>query len=157
MTCLARRRAVFGLMLCAAWAADLPTAAAQAAPPWQALTISSPLQTIPVQARRQSWNAVLQTEAQVFANGSANGFLTLSDPVAQLRPGGMNFVFVDGSVRFSRSGAVLRVLLHGTNPEGTVETVSVTPAEIEDCLIYTTVGTQLSATWMAEGRITVLR
>jgi hypothetical protein len=52
---------------------------------------------------------------------------------------------------------VLRVTLRGKTPDGAAVTVSVTPSEIEDCLIYTTVGTQLTATWMADGRITLLR
>lgn len=151
------RRTVLGMLLCGTWAGGLRTAAAQAAPTWQALTISSPVQTIPVQSRRQSWTAVFQTEAQVFVNGSANGFLTLSDALASGPGRGVNFEMADGSVKFSRTGAVLKVQLRGTTPEGTLVTVGVTPSEIEDCLIYTTVGTQLTATWMAEGRITLLR
>ena len=152
-----KRRAITGLLLGSTWAGGLRAAVAPAAPTWQALTVSSPVQTIAVQSRRQSWTAVFQTEGQVFPNGSANGFLTLSDPLANGPGRGVNFEFADGSVRFSRTGAVLRVQLRGKTPEGTLVTVSVTPSEIEDCLIYTTVGTQLSATWMAEGRITLLR
>jgi prepilin-type processing-associated H-X9-DG protein len=151
------RRTVLGLMLCGTWSGGQRTAAAQAAPTWQALTLSAPVQTIPVQSRRQSWTAVFQTEAQVFANGSANGFLILSDPVAQAATSGVNAAWGDGSVRFSRTGAVLRVMLRGKTPDGAAVAVSVTPSEIEDCLIYTTVGTQLTATWMADGRITLLR
>ena len=40
--------------------------------------------------------------------------------------------------------------LRGTTPEGDVVTVEATPSDVEDCPIYPTVGTQLTATWMAE-------
>ena len=54
---------------------------------------------------------------------------------------GANFLFPDGSVRFNRDGTVAGVLLRGRTENGKRVVLMITPAESEDCLIYTTIGT----------------
>ena len=119
--------------------------------------VSAPVQTVEVNTPRDSYDAVFHNEVQV-RNGSANGFLTLPVPDGAARhQNGANFIFVDGSVRFSRDGAVAAVRLRGRTVEGNQRiTVIITPAATEDCLIYTTVGTDVTATFEVEGILTLI-
>lgn len=153
-----RRRSALGLLLGGAFTgafAGAPGAAAKSTPAWQALTLSSPPQSISVQSMRRTWPAQFQAEAQLFASRIANGFLTLTGAIEQLLPGGLNLTLRDGGMRLAASGEVQLVLMRGTTAEGNVITVGVTPVPSEDCLIYTTIGTQVRAAWMAEGHITL--
>lgn len=147
------------LTLLLGWAIYLHPAAAQQAPSWQAITVSSATQTVTIHLPRQSRTVVFQNEAEVFSNGTANGGMSLLDADGGRGADNSPFtaVFANGQVKMSTTGKVLRVLLRGRTPEGAEALVSVVPADVEDCPIYTTVGPQLNATWMAQGHITVLR
>jgi hypothetical protein len=48
------------------------------------------------------------------------------------------------------------VVLRGRTEDGDPVVVIITPAASEDCLIYTTIGTDVHATWEAQGRIAVI-
>jgi len=123
------------------------------------VAINSPTQTVEVDTPRGSYSADFESQARVFPNGDANGFLMLSGPDSIPRhPGGVNMLFGDGSVRFHPDGTVARVLLRGSTIEGHPIVVMITPEASEDCLIYTTIGTQLyPSTWEVPGTINVIR
>jgi prepilin-type processing-associated H-X9-DG protein len=117
--------------------------------------VHSSLQTVEVHTPRESYSAVFQSEARVFfPNGAARGFLTLS-PTDAGHPGGVNMIFVDGSVRFIRD-TVAGILLQGHTEDGNPIVVMITPSATEDCLIYTTIGVDVHATWEAEGSLRVI-
>lgn len=152
----AHRRSLLRLMLGGAAAGVAARSSARSATPWQALTISSPPQGLAVLSQRRSYPAVFQSEAQLLAGGPASGFLALSGAIQPLWPGGLTVVFSEGSAQLSGTGTARRVLLRGTAGDGSALTIAVTPVAGEDCLIYTTIGTQVRATWMADGVITLL-
>ena len=147
------------LLLC--WGHCAPPAAALyqgTHPLYQDIYIPPAPQTVEVHTPRASYNAVFESEVRVFPNGTAVGFLTLSVPDSASRHSrGGNFLFGDGSVRFNRDDTVAGILLRGRSVEGNRIVVMITPAATEDCLIYTTVGSDVHATWEARGQIVVNR
>ena len=149
-------KTIFCLALLLAWGSCAPPVTAQyqgTHPLYQDMFIPAPLQTVEVQTPRGSRNAVFQSEVRVFPDGTASGFLTLTP--TDNHPGGANFAFGDGSVRFNRDGTVAGVLLRGLTAEGNPVVVMITPAASEPCLIYTTIGPQVYAHWEAQGQIVV--
>ena len=155
-------KTVFCLALLLCWGTYAPTATAQyegSHPLYQDIFIPAPLQTVEVHTPRDTFSGVFESEARVFPNGEASGFLTLSNEVSTTRhSGGVNMIFLDGSVRFLPNGTVARVMLRGHTTEGDRVLVMITPVPSEDCLIYTTVGSDgVGSTWEAEGRLTVNR
>jgi prepilin-type processing-associated H-X9-DG protein len=151
-------KTIFCLTLLLGWGNCAPPATAQYQGThalYQDIFIPVPPQTVEVHTPRDSYNAGFHSEIRVFRNAEANGFLML-DPTDSTHPGGANFTFGDGSVRFNRDGTVAGVLLRGRTIEGDPVVVIITPAEIEDCLIYTTVGPDVNATWEAQGRLIVI-
>ena len=120
--------------------------------------VIAPPQTVSVHRSGDSFSAVFQSEARLFfPRGEASGFLTLTPTDSSPNhPNGANFLFGDGSVRFLPNGSVARVVLRGRSLDGDPVVVMVTPDALEDCLIYTTIGTDGRATWEAEGRIAVI-
>ena len=153
-------KTIFCLALLLGWGNCMPPATAQSIEiySWHELVILSSLQTVEAHTPRDSYDAVFQSEIRVFRNPGANGFLML-DPTdsAPRHTGGVNMIFLDGHVRFNRDGTVAAVLLRGRTVEGNPIVVMITPDEMEDCLIYTTIGTDVHATWEAQGRIAVIR
>ena len=151
-------KTIFCLALLLGWGNCMPPATAQSIQlwSWHELVILSPLQTVEAHTPRDSYSAIFQSEARVFPNGEARGFLTLSPTdSAPGYPGGVNVALSDGSVRFLRDGTVARVLLRGRTEEGDLVVIMITPAATEDCLIYTTAGSGVQATWEAQGQIVV--
>jgi prepilin-type processing-associated H-X9-DG protein len=120
---------------------------------WIVIESQSAPQTVDVHTPRDSYNAVFQSAIQVFPDGTANGFLTLTP--TDRHSGGANFAFSDGSVRFIRDSIVPVVLLRGLTQQGNPIVVMITPGASQDCLIYTTVGSDVHATWEAQGQIVV--
>ena len=114
--------------------------------------LSAP-QTVEVHTPQGSYNAVFASAVQVFPDGAASGFLTLTP--TDRHPGGANFAFSDGSVRFIRD-TVAGILLQGHTEDGNPIVVMITPSATEDCLIYTTIGVDVHATWEAEGSLRVI-
>jgi prepilin-type processing-associated H-X9-DG protein len=154
-------KTIFCLALLLCWGNCAPPVTAQGGV-WVTVgffEVHSPPQTVAVHTPRDSYSAVFQSEARVFfPNGAASGFLTLSPTdSAPGHPGGANMLFSDGSVRFLHNGTVEGVLLRGSTSEGDLIVVMITPAATEDCLIYTTVGSDIHATWEAQGSIGVIR
>lgn len=118
--------------------------------------VNAPVQTVEVNTPRDSYDAVFHNEVQV-RNGAANGFLTLTGPDSGARHSvGLNVLLSDGSVRFNRNGTLSAVRLRGRNAEGGRITIIISPAATEDCLIYTTVGTDVTATFEVEGTLTLI-
>src|SRR5687768_15053041 len=120
--------------------------------------VAAPEQTVLVDTPRDIYAAVFHNEVQV-RNGRADGFLTLTVPDGGSAPhtGGITVLFVDRSLRFTTFGAVGPVRIRArisAHPNRRI-TIIITPAATEDCLIYTTVGTDFHATWEAQGRLTV--
>ena len=130
-------------------------------PLYQDIFIPAPPQTVEVHTRQDSYNAVfLSDEVRVFPDGTASGSLTLiptnsaSNPrIYYLGTGEANVV----NVKWAKNGTVVRVLLGGETVDGDQILVSITPDASEDCLIYTTIGVEVHATWSAQGRIVVTR
>jgi prepilin-type processing-associated H-X9-DG protein len=152
-------KTIICLALLLGWGSCAPPATAQQGwGPWEVVVISALPQTVIVETPRDSDTANFESVAMVYPNVAASGFLTLSDEVSATRhSGGVNMLFSDGSVRFLHNGDVAGVLLRGRTVEGDPVVVMITPAATEDCLIYTTIGTDVHATWEAEGRLTVIR
>lgn len=152
-------KAIFCLTLLSYWGRSAPPATAQHGGShaiYQDIVVPSALQTVEVHTPRGSYNAVfLQSEVQVFPNRMALGSLMLIPAAGH--SGGLNVSLAEGSVRFNRDGTVAGVLLRGRTEDGNRIIVMITPAATEDCLIYTTVGTQVNATWEAQGHIVVNR
>ena len=153
-------KSAFCLALVLCWSNCAPPVAAQGGI-WVTVgffeVIAQP-QTVSVHSSGDSFSAVFQSEARLFfPRGEASGFLTLTptDSAPNHTRGG-NFLFGDGSVRFLPNGSVARVVLRGRTLNGDPVVVMVTPDASEDCLIYTTIGTDGRATWEAEGRIAVI-
>ena len=119
---------------------------------WILIESQSAPQTVDVHTPRDSYNAVFLSAVQVFPDGTANGFLTLTP--TDRHPGGANFLFSDGSVRFIRHD-IAAVMVRGHSEEGNLVVVMITPGASEDCLIYTTIGVDVQATWEAQGQIVV--
>lgn len=156
MKLMANPKTIFCLALLLGWGNCVPAARAHA---WHELILLGDVAAARVHTPRGDYGAFFQSEARVFPNGEANGFLTL-DPLdaAPHHGGGMNVVVGDGSVRFLRDGSVAGVLLRGREVESDrLLIVRVTPAATEDCLIYTTVGSDVHATWETPGRFIVVR
>ena len=148
-------KTIFCLALLLCWGSCAPPAVAQSAPPWHSIAIVSPLQTVEVHTRRLNYISVMQYQYQVYPNGTASGFLSLNP--TDRHPGGVLVAMGDGSVRFNRDGTVAAVIAQGRTEEGNLVVVMITPAASEDCLIYTTVGSDVNATWEAQGRLIVIR
>ena len=150
-------KVVFCLTLLLSWGSSAPPATAQNPGShvlYQDSVVPPTLQTVEVHTPRGSYNAVfLQDEVRVFPNRMATGSLMLIPTDSY--SGGANFLFHDGSVRFNRDGTVAGVLLRGRTEDGNRVIVMISPAATEDCLIYTTIGTQVKATWEAQGHIVV--
>jgi hypothetical protein len=122
---------------------------------WIDITSTQVVQSIAVQTPRGGYTAVFQSDMQVFPSREARGFLQL---IPTSRPDDEILVaFVNGNVRFERDGSVAQVILHGRTSAGRPIVVRITPDESQDCLIYTTVGSDVHATWQAPGRLTVNR
>jgi len=137
----------------------VPTTLAQSCGPnncWIEIGSTQLPQTVEVQTPRDSYNAGFQSRLRVFRDGEATGFLELM-PAPPRQTGGVNMIFVDGHVRFNRDGTVAGVVLRGRTAEGDPVVVMITPEPSEDCLIYTTIGTDVHATWEVPGRLTVIR
>ena len=147
-------KAVFCLTLLLCWGSCASPAQAQT--DFFDIRICIDLQTVEVHTPRDSYDAVFQSEVRVFPNRTATGSLMLI-PTDDRPSGGIQVGLLDGSVRFHRDGTVARVLLRGRTPEGYPIVVMITPAATEDCLIYTTIGTEVWATWEAQGHIVVNR
>lgn len=153
-------KTIFCLALLLGWGNCVPPATAQSLElwAWHELVIVSSLQTVEAHTPRDRYHAVFQSEARVFPNGAARGFLTLiPTDSAVVDPTMPNVVFVGGNVRFNRDGTVAGVLLRGRTEEGDLVVIRISPAATEDCLIYTTVGSDIHATWEAPGQVTLLR
>lgn len=116
-------------------------------------------QSVEVQSSKGDFRAVFQSQLKVFPDREASGFLQL----IRVRGEAPNpddevlVLFENGNVRFERDGSVAGVVLHGRTAEGRRVIVMITPDASEDCLIYTTVGSDVHATWEVPGRITVIR
>ncbi|HYV07913.1 MAG TPA: H-X9-DG-CTERM domain-containing protein [Blastocatellia bacterium] len=150
----------FCLALVLCWGSSAPPVTAQGGI-WVTVgffEVVAPAQTVSVHSSGDSFSAVFQNEARLFfPRGEASGFLTLTPTdSAPGHPSGANFTFGDGSVRFLPNGSIARVVLRGRTVEGDPVVVMITPEPSEDCLIYTTIGTDGRATWEAEGRIAVI-
>ena len=152
MKLIAFRKTIFCLALLLAWGNCAPPAMAKHEHWIEIESVSLP-QTVEVHTPIDSYNAGFQSEVHVFPNGTASGFLTLIP--TDRHPGGANFLFGDGSVRFNRDGTVAGVLLRGYSEEGNLIVVMITPDASADCLIYTVVGPDVHATWEAQGQIVV--
>ena len=125
---------------------------------WIELNSTQLQQTVEVQTPRGDYNAVFQSEMHVFSNRQAQGFLLLRDDGAAPSPDDEVLVsFEYGDVRFNRDGTVAGVVLRGRTADGRPIVVMITPEASEDCLIYTTVGTDVHETWEVPGRLTVIR
>ena len=152
-------KATICLTLLLHWGSSAPPATAQYQglhALYQDIVIPAASQTVEVHTPRDSYNAVFfQSEVRVFPNRRAIGSLMLIPAAGH--SGGANFSFADGSVRFNRDGTVAGVLLRGRTEDGHRVTLMIIPAATEDCLIYTTIGTQVNATWEAQGHILVNR
>jgi len=151
-------KTIFCLALLLAWGNGAPPAMAQHGG-WIEIQSWSAPQTVEVHTPRDSYNAVFHSEVQVFPNGAASGFLVLSAPdsrngvVIYLGTGETNVA----NVKWDKNSKVARVLLRGRTVDGEHILVSITPDASEDCLIYTTIGTDVHATWEAQGQIVVNR
>jgi prepilin-type processing-associated H-X9-DG protein len=151
-------KTIFCLALLLGWGSCVPSATAQCNKCWIELNSVTFPQTVEVETPRGDYTAVFQSEVQVFPNHEARGFLTLiPTDSAPRHQNGANFAFSDGHVKWSKNGTVAGVLLKGYSEDGNPVVVMITPAASEDCLIYTTVGTDVHATWEAQGRLAVIR
>ncbi len=146
-------KTIFCLTLLLAWGSCAPPAMADHVG-WILIESQSAPQTVEVHTPRGSYNAVFQSAVQVFPNRAAIGSLTLMP--TDRRPGGLNVAMGDGSVRFIRHD-IAAVMVRGLTEEGNLVVVTITPAASEDCLIYTTLGSGVQATWEAQGQIVVNR
>jgi prepilin-type processing-associated H-X9-DG protein len=148
-------KTIFCLALLLAWGSCVPPAMAQSRHgSWILIESWSAPQTVEVHTPQGSYNAVFASAVQVFPDGTASGFLTLTP--TDRHPGGANFAFSDGSVRFIRAD-IAAVMVRGHSEEGNRVVVMITPGASEDCLIYTTVGSDVHASWEAQGSIVVNR
>ena len=157
-------KTIFCLALLLAWGNCAPPATAQnyhggpSREHWILIESQSAPQTVEVQTPRGNCPAVFQSEARVFPNGSARGFLTLiPTDCANSHIGALNVAMGDGSVRFNRDGTVAGVMLRGHSEEGNPVVVMITPAASEDRLICTVVSFEVRATWEAQGSLTLIR
>jgi hypothetical protein len=123
---------------------------------WIEISSVQMLQTVKVQTLRASYPAVFQSDLQVFPNREAQGFLQL---LPAGRPDDEILVsFEHGVARLKRDGTVAGVVLLGRTARGRTVIVMITPDASEDCLIYTTVGTDVRpASWEVPGRLTAIR
>lgn len=145
-------KTIFCMVVLLCWASCTPPAMAQNESRWRSIVIISPLQPVEVHTLRGSYTANFESAALVSRNGNAGGLMTFPSS-----GGGVNVIFLDGSVRF-HDGIVTGVILRGRAADGHEIFVSVRPEPSEDCLIYTTIGTDYRyATWEAHGRIVVNR
>jgi len=146
-------KTIFCLALLLAWGNCAPPAMAQSHDNWILIESQSAPQTVEVHTPRDSYIAVFQSEVRVFPDGTAIGCLII-DPTNR-DSGGVNMIFLDGSVRFNRDGTVAGVLLLGLTEEGNRVVVMITRDASEECLIYSTIGTDVHATLEAQGEIVV--
>ena len=117
-----------------------------------------------VRTPRGDYKADFQIEAQVFLPyGMANGYLKLM-PIDTASPhsGGVNVLFGDGSVRFSRDGRIEQVLLSGrttgTDPLPVLLVIANQDYdEGDERLVYTLIGSHIHATWEAKGRFELIQ
>jgi prepilin-type processing-associated H-X9-DG protein len=147
-------KTIFGLALLLAWGSFALPAAAKNHDDI-VFVITNNLQTVEVHTPRDSYNAVFESEVRVFPKGEASGSLTLF-PTDSAHPGGANFTFGDGSVRFNRDGTVAGILLLGRTDEGEPVVVMIEKSTRDVYLKYVYMGPAgVHATWEAQGRIRV--
>ena len=141
------------LLMCGSCLAPM-TAAQQSSRDWDFVSIIAPPQTVTVETPRGSYTAAFENDARVYPDGRARGVLELSGPDGTPH----RFRVLAGRVRVDDDGTVTRAVLHlrevdpgGLRRLNLAVAVEVDPSMSEDCLIYTTIGTD--STWVAYGRM----
>ncbi len=127
------------------------TAAQQSSDDWDFVSIIALPQTVTVETPRGSYTAAFENEARVYPDGRARGVLELSGPDGAPH----RFRVLAGRVRVD-DGTVTRAVLHlvevdpRDHPRLEITVViEPEPSMSEDCLIYTTIGTDahLGSVW----------
>jgi hypothetical protein len=149
-------RTIFGLMLVLTLNPCLPSATAQHIDSlWLYINIRALPQTVEVHTHRGSYLAVFQVEAQVYKNGSAGGFIDLTE--ANGTPHRFQVVFGRAHVRDGGAGRITGLAVDPTDPRGNAFVFNIHPAPAsEPCRIYGIAGTEVHAQFEAETEIDVI-
>jgi hypothetical protein len=113
-------------------------------------------QTVEVHTPHRSYNSFFSSTLRINRNGRASGNMELTTPDGDRLSYDANRG--TGILRSTDGGlgwVVIQLKLIARTENGRQVFVTITPAATEDCLIYTTIGTDVHATWEAQGRIRV--